>query len=195
MYLLKIKISFQNLRPLLVLAAIFCYVFIISAPVFAATAPPLPPQKACDKKEDGRYSGAEKDACVAGYIGGKALKTSEQACGSYNDVEKEACLDGLGKGACSIKNPDQKEISKCLNANPIIRYIRIIVNFLSAGVGIVITGSIIFAGIQYTVAGNNANTVGAAKKRIQDTLIALLAFFFIYAFLNWIIPGGLLFDI
>jgi len=57
---------------------------------------------------------------------------------------------------------------------------------------VVITGSIIFAGIQYIVAGNNANTVSAAKKRIQDSIIALVAFFFIWAFLQWLIPGGLL---
>jgi hypothetical protein len=67
-----------------------------------------------------------------------------------------------------------------------------VVNFLSAGVGLVVVGSIIVGGIQYAVAGNNANTVSAAKKRIQDTIIALIAFFFIYAFLNWLIPGGLL---
>jgi hypothetical protein len=30
---------------------------------------------------------------------------------------------------------------------------------------------------------------------LQDTLIALLVFFFIYTFLSWLVPGGLLFNL
>jgi hypothetical protein len=98
----------------------------------------------------------------------------------------------LAASPCDKKSPTSTSLQNCLNQNPIIKDVKIIVNFLSAGVGIVVVGSIIFAGIQYIMAGNNPNAVGAAKKRIQDTLIALLAFFFVYAFLNWLIPGGLL---
>jgi hypothetical protein len=93
---------------------------------------------------------------------------------------------------CDKKVPTTTSLNNCLNQNPIIKDVKTVVNFLSAGVGIVVVGSIIWAGIQYVMAGNNPNAVGAAKKRLQDTLIALLAFFFIYAFINWLIPGGLL---
>jgi len=62
---------------------------------------------------------------------------------------------------------------------------------LAAGVGLVVVGSIIWGGIQYAVAGNNPNAVSAAKKRIMDSLIALLAFLFMFGFLQWIIPGGI----
>jgi hypothetical protein len=95
-------------------------------------------------------------------------------------------------GPCDKKKPTSSSLEQCLDQNPIIKDVRTVVNFLSAGVGLVVVGSIIIGGIQYAVAGNNANTVSAAKKRIQDTIIALIAFFFIYAFLNWLIPGGLL---
>jgi hypothetical protein len=93
---------------------------------------------------------------------------------------------------CDKKHPTSSSLEECLDNNPIIKDVRTVVNFLSAGVGIVVVGSIIVGGIQYSIAGNNPNAVGAAKKRIQDTVIALIAFFFIYAFLNWLIPGGLL---
>jgi hypothetical protein len=82
------------------------------------------------------------------------------------------------------------EIQKCLNGNPIVSKMNDIVNFLAAGVGIVVTGSIIFGAIQYSAAGNNPQAVTAAKKRIADALIALFAFIFMYAFLQWLIPGG-----
>jgi F0F1-type ATP synthase membrane subunit c/vacuolar-type H+-ATPase subunit K len=192
MYLLKIKKFSLNYRHLTTLAFLV-YMLIIPASAFAASAPP--DQKACDQSKGGQYAGGDVDACLAGYNGGHSEKPISDTCDSLSGSKKEACINGYGKGACSIKDPNQNQVTKCLNANPIIKYIRTIVNFLSAGVGIVITGSIIYAGIQYGYAGNNSTTISAAKKRIQDTLIALLAFFFIYAFLNWIIPGGLLFDI
>jgi hypothetical protein len=93
---------------------------------------------------------------------------------------------------CDKQNPTSTSLQDCLDQNPIIKDVKKVVNFLSAGVGIVVVGSITYAAIQYIMAGNNPNAVSAAKKRIEDTMIALLAFFFIYAFLNWLIPGGLL---
>jgi flagellar basal body-associated protein FliL len=95
--------------------------------------------------------------------------------------------------ACSQKNPTPAELSNCLKKNPIVNDLNIAVNFLSAGAGIIIIGSIIVAGIQYSFAGSNANEVSAAKNRIRDALIALFAFFFIWGFLQWLIPGGVLF--
>ena len=65
-----------------------------------------------------------------------------------------------------------------------------IINFLSAGVGIVVIGVIILGGIQYSMAGDNTQATGAAKQRIINGLIALVAFIFMFAFLNWLLPGG-----
>jgi uncharacterized membrane protein YraQ (UPF0718 family) len=93
---------------------------------------------------------------------------------------------------CDKKTPTSQSLENCLNENPIVKQLKNVINFLSAGVGIIVVGSIIVGGIQYALAGNNPQAVSAAKKRIQDTLIALLAFFFIYAFLQWLVPGGLL---
>lgn len=66
-----------------------------------------------------------------------------------------------------------------------------IVNFLSAGVGVVVIGVIILGGIQYSMAGDNSQAVGAAKQRIINGLIALVAFIFMFAFINWLLPGGI----
>jgi hypothetical protein len=191
MLLSKTKNHHAGFKGLLILAVALLFCFVISAPVFAASSPPAA-EKACSQKHDGKYTGADEKACEAGYNGGHAQKSSSAVC-QYNGSNQDACLDGFGRGACAINNPNGNDLEKCLNANPIIKNIRLIVNFLSAGVGVVITGSIIIGGIQYAVAGNNPNAVSAAKKRIQDTLIALVAFFFIYALLNFLIPGGLLF--
>jgi hypothetical protein len=78
----------------------------------------------------------------------------------------------------------------CFTKNPIVKDINIIVDFLAALVGIVVIGTIILGGIQYSIAGDNAQATGAAKQRIINGLIALVAFIFTFAFLQWLIPGS-----
>ena len=73
----------------------------------------------------------------------------------------------------------------------IVKDINQIVNFLSIGVGVVVVGVIILGGIQYTLAGGNDQAIAAAKKRIVNGMIALAAFLFLFAFLQWVIPGGI----
>jgi hypothetical protein len=91
----------------------------------------------------------------------------------------------------NCNNSSDAGVQKCLKNNQIVKDINLVVNFLSAGVGIVVIGAIILGGIQYSLAGDNATATSAAKKRITDGLIALAAFIFMFAFLQWLIPGGL----
>lgn len=65
------------------------------------------------------------------------------------------------------------------------------INVLSAVVGLVVVGNIIFAGIQYQTARDNASQVSAAKERIGVAVVSLLLFFFAYAILQWLVPGGI----
>jgi hypothetical protein len=70
-------------------------------------------------------------------------------------------------------------------------WLTLFINFLSAIVGIIVVGSIIWAGIQYSSASADPQKVSAAKNRIKNAVLALVAYLFIYAFLNYLIPGGL----
>lgn len=85
-----------------------------------------------------------------------------------------------------------QKINSDLKKNPIICDLRMIVNFLSAGVGVVVVGMIMLGGIQYSIAGDNPQKVTDAKKRISNALIALVIYLFIFAFVQWLIPGGIL---
>ncbi len=80
---------------------------------------------------------------------------------------------------------------QCLQDNPIVNDLNLAVDFLSGLVGVVVVGVIILGGIQYSMAGDKAEAVSAAKKRIVNGVTALLAFLFIFAFLQWLIPGGI----
>lgn len=70
-------------------------------------------------------------------------------------------------------------------------YINPFVAFLSAIAGIIIVISIIVGGLQYSSAGGDPGKVAAAKQRITNAIIALLFLIFLFAFLQWLVPGGL----
>lgn len=95
--------------------------------------------------------------------------------------------------------PIQPQTGKCapgtqstqdLENNPIVKDINLIVNILSVGVGVIVVTLIIIGGIQYSIAGDNPQALTAAKQRITNALIALFAYLFIFAFLQWLVPGG-----
>ena len=98
----------------------------------------------------------------------------------------------------AIPHPDPLAVETsidigCQNkGNPITDMIFGIIRFLSAGVGLVMVGSIVTAGIQYSASGGDPQATAKAKSRISSTLIALLIFIFSYALLNYLIPGGFL---
>jgi|SRR3989344_6325840 len=92
---------------------------------------------------------------------------------------------------CNKDNPTSSSLNKCLKSNPIVSDLNTIIAFLSGLVGVVIVGVIILGGIQYATAGDKAEAVSAAKQRIINGLIALIAYLFIFAFLQWLIPGGI----
>lgn len=78
----------------------------------------------------------------------------------------------------------------CLKQNVIVKDLNLIVNVLAGLVSIVSIGVIILGGIQYSTAGGNPQALTNARKRILNGLLALAAFIFIWAFLQWLIPGG-----
>jgi hypothetical protein len=48
------------------------------------------------------------------------------------------------------------------------------------------------AGFQYMTARDNAGQVQKARNRIVMTIVALAIYIFMYALLNFLIPGGVL---
>lgn len=83
--------------------------------------------------------------------------------------------------------PKQCPQGQCI----IDKYIIPFINFVSALVGVGVTMSIIYAGIQYAASGDNAQKVSAARQRITTSIFVLIGYFVFYAFLNWVIPGGI----
>jgi hypothetical protein len=93
------------------------------------------------------------------------------------DIDLASCCPGTG-------NPSAME---CF----VRKYINPLVNLLAVGIGVVVVGSVTAGGIQYSSAQGDPGKVAAAKERIFNALLALSGFIFLYAFLQWVIPGGL----
>lgn len=89
---------------------------------------------------------------------------------------------------------DSARLSSCDDANKcdfVKKFINPVIKFLSAGVGLIVIIMIIVGGIQYSAAGGDAQKVVAARRRVSNALLALIVYIFMFAILNWLIPGGL----
>jgi hypothetical protein len=71
------------------------------------------------------------------------------------------------------------------------KYIAPIIVLLTVLVGVFAVISIIVAAIQYSSAGDDPSAVGKAKNRIFKTVLGLFGYIFLFAFLNFLVPGGL----
>jgi hypothetical protein len=89
----------------------------------------------------------------------------------------------------TLKTPYANSSALC--SNIVQNYINPIILFLGAGVGLVIVIMVVIGGIEYTTSGGDPKHVAEAKNRIANALLALIAWIIIWAFLEWIIPGGL----
>lgn len=100
----------------------------------------------------------------------------------------------LGDGTLNDPSP-QNDVDcdggSCINDNYIVLIAKWAINILGAIVGVVVLGVIVFAGIEYSSSGGDPNRTAAAKARIVNAVIALVAYLFLYIILQWLIPGGL----
>lgn len=84
--------------------------------------------------------------------------------------------------------------SECLNQGKpkqIIELLQVGINILAAIVGVGAVIMIIYGGIRYITSNGNPQSVADAKKTITNVMIGLISFFFLWAFLEWLIPGGI----
>jgi hypothetical protein len=92
--------------------------------------------------------------------------------------------------ACPSFDCRNKSQQDCLKQNPITQWVVFGINLLGVLIVIGASAMIVFAGIEYIAAADNPERVKKAKQKITNVIIGIVAFFFLYAFLQWLIPGG-----
>lgn len=121
--------------------------------------------------------------------------TNRANCDNLNTTQFVDAKDQCGKGENKV---DLSVNIGCFGddypnptINPIIDMAFAFFRFMSAGVILVIIGSIIYAGIQYSASRGNPQAVELSMKRVINTVIALLLFIFLLSITNFLVPGGL----
>lgn len=70
-------------------------------------------------------------------------------------------------------------------------WLQTVIDLLAIVAGLVFVISFIIAGYQYMTARDNAQQVSAAKERMVTTSLTFALFVFGYAFIQWLVPGGI----
>lgn len=101
------------------------------------------------------------------------------------------CEPGAADDPCA--DPAVKSTCKDVSCNTLIKdYVEPGVKVLTGLMGLVVAISIVVAGIQYASSASDPGKVAAAKKRLTAAIIALISYLFMFAFLQWLLPGGVL---
>lgn len=67
-----------------------------------------------------------------------------------------------------------------------------ILNILTVGVGVAGVLGIVISGIQYMTASGDVAQTTKAKRRLIEVIVGLIAWGLMWAFLEWLIPGGVI---
>lgn len=127
---------------------------------------------------------AKGQCCDSGQllIGGQCCPVQQETISggtiSCSGTNSQSCTGGVSQDAATT----------CL----FTKYINPAVQLLSAAVGVVVVIAIIYGGIEYTTSAGDPARVASGKKHIISALIGLLAFLLLYAFLQFLLPGGIL---
>lgn len=111
---------------------------------------------------------------------------------SYASANQTVQLN-TDNGGGDIDNPD-KETGPSTSILPsdwkIENLLNLVLVILTAGIGIAASVAFVVAGVLYSTAAGSAAQVQKAKTMILNTVIGLIAYSLLWAFAQWLIPGG-----
>ena len=91
----------------------------------------------------------------------------------------------------SIINCTPKPGATGAEATGVWSLLLMVINILTAGVGILAVAGIVYGSVMYASAGGNPENVKKARGIITNVVIGIIAYAFMYTILNFITPGGL----
>lgn len=142
---------------------------------------------------------AARSACTAGQSG--------MGCANFSGAQKAACEAGADDGSSTAQqmaNAPGGSGKKCgeaevnliscegQGATAIGDILKQVLLIMSVGVGILAVGGIVFGAILYASAQDNAGQTQKAIQIITNTVIGLLLYIFMFAIVNWLVPGGVI---
>ena len=120
-------------------------------------------------------------------------KDRQEACKGHGGIkvedEPKDPTTEAGVDACDVKT-SIIPVDCSTGGNPIWGLLLMAINILTAGIGIVAIGGIIYAAILWTTAEDKNAQIVKSKETIFNVVVGLVAFALLYAFLQFLIPGG-----
>ncbi len=136
------------------------------------------------------------------FVDGKCYTLSDTSKGyvatdcadpKFQNVVPTQGISGSTDNAQSGHCPANKDGSKPLgNCNILEQYLNPIINAFTIVVILAVVISMVIGGIQYSTSADQPGAQAAARRRIINAVIAMICFSFLWAFLQWIVPGGIL---
>lgn len=164
------------LAALAVVAGTLCIPAMATGQVYADAFVTQPPTPASSTSSG---SLAEDAKCAAG----------EKGCVCPSGTTDPACVDPATKSGDLDCNGDGTTDANC---NLVTKYVNPLIKLLSGLAGVAVVIGIIVGGIEYASSAGDPQKVSKAKTHIRNSIIALLVFFFLWAGLTFLLPGGLI---
>lgn len=121
---------------------------------------------------------------------GQALATVAPPAGPCLGGLAPASADTTKNANCIPTASDPALAGGDSSATLITKYVVPFVSMLTLLVGVAVAIGIIYGGIEYSMSAGDPQKAAKGRKHILDAVIALVSYALIFAFLNFIIPGG-----
>lgn len=94
---------------------------------------------------------------------------------------------------CVADTPDEAANGQCTknNCDLVKTYLNPFIKLLGIGVGLAATIGIAIGGVEYASSGGDPQKTARGKGHIIASIVALVAFFFLYAALKFLTPGNI----
>lgn len=143
----------------------------------------------------------KEDTCkIERYQDGSTIHCFNVATGKFdsqNSKNRPSTDDGGGGGGgetVSGCGDVQTSLIKCDGAgtdSPVVNMLLQIINFMAVGVGIAVVGGIAWGGMLYASSNGDSSKAKQGITTIVNSILGLFLFMFTYAFINFLVPGGL----
>lgn len=105
---------------------------------------------------------------------------AQQKCG-------EVDTSIIGGDICNGVNNESKNPAD----TAVWKILLLVLNIMTAGVGILAVGGIVYGAILYTTSSESQDQTKKAKEVIRNVVIGIIAYAGMYLLLNFLIPGGI----
>lgn len=84
-----------------------------------------------------------------------------------------------------------KSVGTGVQATPVFSLLLAVVNFMAIGVGVVVVGGIVWGAFLYVTSNGNSGKTEQAVTIIANSVVGLALYAFLFAIVNFLVPGGL----